>query len=74
MKRIDYNEKVWDAPKTGAMVRELDNWFETEFTTSVCAKLLQMKKTDEHYSCANLIRASINKCQDILSAQGLIEE
>ena len=65
---------LWDSPKTSAMVRELDNWFDAEFGTSACGKLLELKRVDERYSCGNLIRASVNKCQDLLVEQGLIEE
>ncbi len=57
---------LWDSPKAGAMVRELNAWFEQEFGSTQCADLMAMRRENEKYSCNNLIRASIHKCQDML--------
>lgn len=64
---------LWESPKTNLMVRELGDWFESEFGTSVCAELIAKRREDERYSCGNLIRASVQKCQDILAENGLID-
>jgi len=65
---------LWDSPQTKQMVKQFGEWFETEFGTMACGELIAKRKEDEKYSCGNLIRGAVNKCQELLIENGLIEE